>query len=61
MLLEIAKRLKSVERRLDLLAVRPDAYLAFLARLDAPAHPNARLRKTMQVPQPWGKGGYSPR
>jgi uncharacterized protein (DUF1778 family) len=39
-----------------LLAVRPDAYAAFLARLDAPARPNARLRRTMQTPQPWDRG-----
>lgn len=25
----------------------------FLARLDAPAKPNARLRKTMKTPAPW--------
>jgi uncharacterized protein (DUF1778 family) len=31
------------------------AYAAFLVRLDAPAQPNARLRKTMQTPQPWTK------
>jgi len=37
-------------------AVSPQAYAAFLARLDAPAQPNARLRKTMQTPQPWAKG-----
>jgi len=44
-----------------LLAVHPDAYAAFLARLDAPAQPNARLRRTMQAPEPWGKGSYWPR
>jgi uncharacterized protein (DUF1778 family) len=37
-------------------AVGPKAYAAFLARLDAPAQPNERLRKTMQTPQPWAKG-----
>ena len=39
-----------------LLAVRPDAFAAFLARLDTPAQPNARLRRTMQTPSPWDKG-----
>jgi uncharacterized protein (DUF1778 family) len=29
------------------------AYEAFLARLDAPAQPNAALRRTMQTPAPW--------
>jgi uncharacterized protein (DUF1778 family) len=37
-------------------AVSAQAYAAFLARLDAPAQPNERLRKTMQTPQPWAKG-----
>jgi len=36
-------------------AVGPKAYAAFLARLDAPARPNARLRKTMQTPPRWAK------
>ncbi|RQU98411.1 DUF1778 domain-containing protein [Burkholderia cenocepacia] len=31
----------------------PHAYEAFLARLDAPAQPNAALRRTMQTPAPW--------
>jgi len=35
--------------------VGPKAYAAFLARLDAPARPNARLRKTMRTPLPWAK------
>lgn len=30
-----------------------EAYAAFLARLDAPAEPNERLRRTMQTPLPW--------
>ena len=33
--------------------VGPDAFEAFLARLDAPPQPNERLRKTMQTPPPW--------
>lgn len=36
-----------------LFSVSPEAYAQFLARLDAPAQPNERLRKTMQVPAPW--------
>lgn len=36
-----------------LLAVTPEAYAEFLARLDAPAQPNERLRETMQAPPPW--------
>jgi uncharacterized protein (DUF1778 family) len=33
----------------------PQAYAAFIARLDMPAQPNERLRKTMQTPAPWDK------
>lgn len=33
--------------------VSPEVYAAFLARLDAPTQPNARLAKTMQAPVPW--------
>ena len=33
--------------------VAPEAYAAFLARLDEPPHPNERLRRTMQTPAPW--------
>lgn len=36
-----------------ILSVSPEAYAEFLARLDAPAQPNERLRKTMQTPAPW--------
>lgn len=32
--------------------VSPQAYAEFLARLDAPAQPNARLKRTMQTPAP---------
>jgi uncharacterized protein (DUF1778 family) len=35
------------------LSVSPDAYAEFLARLDRPAQPNERLRRTMQTPAPW--------
>ena len=38
-----------------LMAVSPQAYAEFLARLDAPAKTNAQLRKTMQAPQPWAR------
>ncbi|WP_296662598.1 DUF1778 domain-containing protein [Paraburkholderia sp.] len=31
----------------------PDAYAAFLARLDMPPQPNERLRKMLQTPAPW--------
>jgi len=31
----------------------PDAYAAFLARLDTPPVPNARLNKTLHTPSPW--------
>jgi len=33
--------------------VGPEAYAAFLARLDAPAQSNERLRRAMQAPAPW--------
>ena len=33
--------------------VGPDAFDAFLARLDAPPRPNDRLRETMRRPAPW--------
>ena len=36
-----------------LMSVTPEAYAAFLARLDAPPQANERLRKTMQAPTPW--------
>jgi uncharacterized protein (DUF1778 family) len=56
-ILEAARR-AAEEALLDraVLAVGSEAYAAFLARLDAPAKPNARLRKTMQTRQPWAKG-----
>jgi uncharacterized protein (DUF1778 family) len=34
-------------------AVSPDAYAAFLARLDEAPRPNDRLRRTMQATPPW--------
>lgn len=36
-----------------IVAVSPEAYAEFVARLDAPPKPNARLVKTMQTPSPW--------
>jgi uncharacterized protein (DUF1778 family) len=36
-----------------LLRVDADAFAAFQARLDRPAAPNDRLRKTMQAAAPW--------
>ena len=53
-ILEAARR-AAEEALLDrvLIAVSPEAYTEFLARLDAPAQPNERLRRTMQTPPPW--------
>ena len=50
------KPVKNVElwQRL-LLAVAPEVYAEFVTRLDAPATPNASLRKTLQTPPPWDK------
>jgi uncharacterized protein (DUF1778 family) len=36
-------------------AVSPKAYAEFLARLDAPPNPNARLVRSLQTPAPWEK------
>ncbi len=33
--------------------LNPEAYAAFLRRLDAPPQANERLRKTMQTPPVW--------
>ena len=33
--------------------VSSEAYEEFLARLDAPAQPNERLRRTLETPAPW--------
>jgi uncharacterized protein (DUF1778 family) len=38
-----------------LIRVSPEAYAEFLARLDRPATPNARLQKTLQTPAPWDR------
>jgi uncharacterized protein (DUF1778 family) len=34
-------------------SVSPKAYREFLARLDAPPRPSARLRRSMRAPAPW--------
>ena len=34
-------------------AVSAEAYADFVARLDAPPKPNARLKRTMQMTPPW--------
>ena len=36
-------------------AVNPKAYAEFLARLDAPPRPNARLRRSLRTAAPWEK------
>ncbi len=53
-ILEAARR-AAEEVLLDraILAVSPEAYSQFLARLDAAPKPNAQLRKTMRSPVPW--------
>lgn len=50
-----AARSAAEEALLDgaLLAAGPKAFAEFVARLDAPAQPNRRLRKTMRTPAPW--------
>ena len=50
-----AARRAAEEALLDrtVLTVSPEAYAEFVARLDAPAQPNERLRRTMQTPAPW--------
>jgi uncharacterized protein (DUF1778 family) len=52
--LEAARR-AAEEALLDrtVLTVSPEAYAAFLARLDEPPRPNDRLRRTMQHVPPW--------
>ena len=52
-----AARRAAEEALLDraLVSVTPEVYAEFLKRLDAPAQPNAQLRKTMQTPPPWAR------
>jgi uncharacterized protein (DUF1778 family) len=56
-ILEAARR-AAEDTLLDrtILSVTSKAYADFLARLDAPAQPNERLRRTMQAPTPWKRG-----
>ena len=35
--------------------MNPKAYAEFVARLDAPPAPNARLRRALRTPLPWEK------
>lgn len=53
-ILEAARR-AAEETLLDraLVSVSPDAYAEFQKRLDAPAQPNERLRKSLQTVPPW--------
>jgi uncharacterized protein (DUF1778 family) len=55
-LLEAARR-AAEDALLDqtLFKVSPKVYAQFVARLDAPPAPNARLRRTMTTPAPWDK------
>lgn len=52
--LEAARR-AAEETLLDraLMMVSPKAYEDFLARLDRPARPNERLKRTMRTKAPW--------
>lgn len=52
-----AARAAAEEALLDqaVIAASPQAYAAFLARLDQQPQPNERLRKTLQTPAPWDK------
>ena len=52
-----AARAAAEEALLDqtIIMTNPEAYAAFLARLDMPPLPNERLRETMRTPTPWDK------
>lgn len=52
-----AARLAAENTLLDraILSVGAKAYAEFIKRLDAPARPNKRLRRTMQAKPPWAK------
>ena len=56
-ILEAARR-AAEETLLDqaMISVSPEAYQAFLARLDAPVQPNPALQKTMRTEPPWAQG-----
>ncbi len=53
-MLEAARR-AAQDAMLDraLFAVGPDAFDAFLARLDETPHPNEKLRRALETPAPW--------
>lgn len=53
-ILEAARR-AAEETLLDraLMVVSPEAYAEFMQRLDGPAQPNERLRRTMRAKAPW--------
>lgn len=53
-ILEAARR-AAEETMLErtLVQVNPEAYEAFVARLDAPPEPSDRLKKTIQAKAPW--------
>jgi len=53
-----AARAAAEDALLDQTIIRasPEAYAAFLERLDAAPQPNERLRKTMQTKLPWEQG-----
>ena len=55
-ILEAARR-AAEDTLLDraMLSVGAAAYAEFIKRLNAPAQPNARLRRTMKVTPPWAK------
>lgn len=50
-----AARRAAEEALLDraLMVVSPQAYAAFVQRLDQPPRPNDRLQRTMRAPAPW--------
>jgi len=52
-----AARAAAEEALLDqaLMAVSPEAYADFVARLDRAPAPNPRLLKTLQTPAPWDR------
>ena len=53
-----AARRAAEETLLDraLILVKPATFEKFLALLEAPAKPSARLRRTMKTPPPWQEG-----
>ena len=55
-ILEAARR-AAEDALLDraVLSVSSEAYAEFVRRLDAPAQPNERLRRTMATKLPWAK------